>query len=71
MKKGTLEQLETAIDALGQDLSPRVEDLAQKSASGQLTSEERREYAEIVKLNDTLSLLRLQAEGLWTMRAAS
>ncbi len=69
MKKGALEQLETAIDAIGQDLSPRVEVLAEKSAGGQLTPEEQREYAEIVELNDTLSLRRLQAEGLWTMRA--
>lgn len=71
MDKRALEQLETALEAFGRDLSPRVEELAEKSSSGQLTPEERREYAEIVKINDTLGLLRLQAEGLWTMRAAS
>ncbi|WP_437964490.1 hypothetical protein WMF04_32925 [Sorangium sp. So ce260] len=49
----------------------RVEELAQKSAEGALTPEEQREYAEIVRLNDRLSLLKLEAEELWTMRAAS
>jgi hypothetical protein len=71
MEKRTLEQLEAALDAVGEDLSPRVEELAQKSTAGLLTEEERREYSEIVRLNDMLSLLRLQAEEFWTMRAAS
>jgi biopolymer transport protein ExbD len=71
MGKRTLEQLETALEAIVRDLTPRVEELAQKSTAGQLTPDERHEYAEIVKLNDTLSLLRLQTVGLWTMRAAS
>lgn len=71
MEKRTLEQLEAALDAVGRDLSPRVEELAQKSTAGLLTPEERLEYSEIVRLNDMLSLLRLQAEEFWTMRAAS
>lgn len=71
MEKRTLEQLEAALDAVGQDLLPRVEELARKSTAGELSPDELREYDEIVRLNDTLSLLRLQAEELWTMRAAS
>lgn len=71
MDKRTLEQLEAALSAVSQDLSPRVEELAQKSTDGVLTSDEREEYAEIVRLNDTLSLLKLQTEEFWTVRAAS
>jgi hypothetical protein len=71
MEKRTLEQLEAALAAVGNDLSPRVEELAQKSTDGQLTPEENQEYAEIVRLNDTLGLLKLQAEVLRTVRAAS
>ena len=36
----------------------------QKSAAGTLTAEEQTEYSEIVRLNDTLSLLELQVEDL-------
>jgi hypothetical protein len=71
MERRTLEQLEAALDAVSRDLSPRVEELARKSTEGALTPEEQREYAEIVRLNDRLSLLKLEAEELWTMRAAS
>jgi len=71
MEKRTLEQLEAALDAVGNDLSLRVEELAEKSTEGQLTPEESQEYAEIVQLNDMLSLLKLQAEVLCTVRAAS
>ena len=52
-------------------MAPRVEDLAQKSAAGVLSPEEHAEYVEVVRLNDTLSLLELQAEEFWTIRAAS
>lgn len=62
MEKRTLEQLEAALAAVGSDLSPRVEELAQKSTEGQLTPEESQEYAEIVRLNDMLGLLKLQAD---------
>jgi len=71
MEKRTIEQLEAALHAVGQDLSPRVEELAQKSTEGALTPDEQKEYAEIVRLNDTLSLLKLQTEEFWAVRAAS
>ncbi|WP_437711724.1 hypothetical protein WMF45_41140 [Sorangium sp. So ce448] len=71
MEKRTIEQLEAALDAVSKDLAPRVEELAQKSTSGVLTPEEHREYTEVVRLNDMLSLLKLQAEEVWSMRAAS
>ena len=61
MKKSTLDQLAAALDAVGNELSPRVEELAQKSTDGLLTLEESQEYAEIVRLNDRLSLLKLRA----------
>jgi len=51
--------------------SPRVEELVEKSTNGQLTPDEIQEYAELVRLNDMLSLLKLQAEAFWTVRAAS
>ena len=71
MEKRTLDQLEAALDAVSKDLAPRVEELAQKSTAGVLTPEEYKEYAEVVRLNDLLSLLKLQAEELWTLRAAA
>jgi hypothetical protein len=71
MQKHTLDLLDTALDAFREDLVPRVEALAQKSAAGTLTAEEQAEYSEIVRLNDTLSLLKLQAEDLLAVRAAS
>ena len=71
MGKRTLEQLDAALLAVSKDLAPRVEELAQKSTAGALTPEELHEYAEVVRLNDTLSLLKLQAEEVWTMRAGS
>jgi len=71
MTKRTLEQLAAVLDAVGNDLSPRVEELARKSTEGRLAAEESDEYAEIVRLNDTLSLLKLQAEAFCSVRAAS
>ncbi|MFO0604009.1 MAG: hypothetical protein U0324_12585 [Polyangiales bacterium] len=71
MGKHTLEQLDQVLAAIGRDLAPRAEELARKSSDGTLTDDERREYAELVRLNDTLSLLRLQTEEFWAMRAAS
>lgn len=71
MERRTLEQLEAALDAVSRDLAPRVEELAHKNTEGALSPEEHKEYAEVVRLNDTLSLLKLQAEELWAMRAAS
>ena len=71
MEKQTLKQLESALDAISKDLAPRVEELAVKSTAGLLTPEDQKEYAEVVRLNDMLSLLELKAEQVWTMRAAS
>ena len=71
MEKQTLEQLEAALEAVSKDLAPRVEELARKSTDGALTPEEHKEYTEVVRLNDMLSLLKLEAEEIWTMRAAS
>lgn len=71
MEKSTLDQLEAAFEAVREDLSPRVAELADKSTAGLLTPDERREYAEIVRLNDMLSVLRLQAEDFRAIRAAS
>ena len=34
-------------------------------------ADERKEYEDVVRLNDKLSLLRLEAEELWALRAAS
>jgi hypothetical protein len=64
METRTLEQLEVALAADDEDLSPRVEELAQKSTAGLLTPEERDEYAAIVRLNDMRSLVRFQADLL-------
>ena len=71
MEKRTIEQLQAALAAVRNDLAPRVEDLAQKNTEGRLTPEEQKEYAEVVRLNDALSLLKLQTEEFWAMRAAS
>ena len=71
MDKSTLHQLEAALDAVGRDLSGRVAVLAEKSSAGTLSVDEQAEYAEIVRLNDLLSLLKLEAEEVWTIRAAS
>ena len=71
MNPRTLEQLQAALDAVQSELSPRVSVLADRSTNGELTDDERREYAEIVRLNDTLSLVRLRAGALRSVRAAS
>ncbi len=71
MKKQTLDKLEAAFKAVEKDLSGRVAELASKSASGNLSPEEKSEYEHIVHLNDLLSLLKLQAEEYWSPRIAS
>ena len=71
MNKQTLDNLEGAIEAVGKDLSERVDELAAKSSSGDLSREEKSEYEQIVRLNDLLSLLKLQAEEYWSTRIAS
>ena len=71
MQKHTLDLLDTALDAVREDVVPRVEELARKSADGTLSAEDHAEYSELVRLNDTLSLLKLQAEELLAVRVAS
>ncbi len=71
MEKQTLALLDSALEAVRRDLSPRVEELSQKNTAGTLAPEEMAEYSGIVRLNDNLALLRLQAEELSTIRAAS
>lgn len=60
MERRTLDPFEAAVDALRNDLTPRVEELASKSTDGALTPEEQQEYVEAVRLNDLLSLRKLQ-----------
>ena len=71
MQKHTLDLLDTALDAVREDVVPRVEELARKSADGTLSAEDQAKYSELVRLNDTLSLLKLQAEELLAVRVAS
>ena len=71
MGKQTLEQLTAAFKAVESELSGRAAELAAKSSSGKLSNEERAEFEQIVRLNDLLSLLKLQAEQYWAPRIAS
>ena len=71
MEKQTLALLDSALDAVRRDLTPRVEELAQRSTAGILTPDELTEYREMVRLNDNLTLLKLQTEDLSALRAAS
>ena len=71
MQKHTLDLLDAALDAVREDVVPRVEELARKSADGTLSAEDQADYSELVRLNDTLSLLKLQAEELLAVRVAS
>ena len=70
MENRTYEQLDAALRAIGAELAGRVEELAAKSAAGALTDSERSEYAEIVRLNDLLSLLKVETEQYRAHRAA-
>lgn len=71
MEKQTLDKLAAALEAVEHDLSGRAAALAAKSSSGTLSQEERAEYEQIVRLNDLLSLLKLQAEEYWAPHIAS
>lgn len=71
MEKQTFDQLTAAFKAVERDLSERVADLAAKSSSGRLAEEERAEYEQIIRLNDLLSMLKLQTEEYWSSRVAS
>jgi hypothetical protein len=68
MESRTLQQFESVLVAMAEELSARVEHLARKSSAGTLSEEERDEYAEIVRMNDLLSTLRLQARDYWSSR---
>ena len=59
MERRTLEKLAAAFEAVEQDLTGRVAELAAKSAAGSLSAAEKIEYEHIVRLNDLLSLLKL------------
>jgi hypothetical protein len=61
----TLDKLEAAFAAVEKDLSGRVAELSAKSTPGTLSQEEQAEYEQIVRLNDLLSILKLQAEAYW------
>jgi uncharacterized protein YnzC (UPF0291/DUF896 family) len=69
--KRTLALLDAALDAVSKDLAPRVEELARKSTEGCLTHEEYEEYAQIVRMNDMLSEIKLEAEDFRSVRIAS
>lgn len=71
MKKQTLDKLESAIEAVQRDLAGQVAELAAKSAAGSLSAEEKTEYEQIVRFNDLLSMLKLQAEEYWAPHIAS
>jgi len=71
VERQTLDKLEAAFEAVEKDLSGRVAALAVKSTSGMLSQEETAEYEQIVRLNDLLRLLKLQAEEYWAPRIAS
>jgi len=71
MERRTLDKLEAAFAAVENDLAVRVAELAAKSNSGELSTAEKTEYEQIVRLNDLLSLLKLQAEEYWAPRSAS
>lgn len=70
VEKQTLEKLDAAFEAVQKDLSGRVTDLAVKSAAGTLSQDEQAEYEHIVRLNDLLSVLKLQTEEYWAPRIA-
>lgn len=71
MERSTLNQLETALEAMRFDLSGRVEQLAHKSGQGALSEAERAEYEQIVQLNDLMATVKLQSEQVWRLRKAS
>jgi hypothetical protein len=71
MEKQTLEKLEAAFEAVEKDLSGQVAELAVKSTAGTLSQDEQAEYEHIVRLNDLLSMLKLQTEAYWAPRLAS
>jgi hypothetical protein len=51
------------------ELQARIEELAHKSNEGQLTDDERREYAGYVRANKFVAILKRQAKQLSTSRS--
>lgn len=60
--KRTLDLLDATLEAFSKDLAPRVAELAQKSSAGSLSPKEYEEYAQIVRMNDMLSEIKLEAD---------
>ena len=51
------------------ELQARIEELAQKSNEGELTDEERREYAGYVRANKFIAIIKRQAKELSASRS--
>ena len=51
------------------ELQARIEELAQKSTEGELTGDERAEYAGYVRANKFVAILKRQAEQLSNLRS--
>lgn len=66
--KRTLELRDAALDAIGKDMVPRVEELARKSTDGSLMAEDHDEYAQIVRMNDTMSETKVDAKDFRSLR---
>jgi hypothetical protein len=49
-------------------LEARIEELAQKSTEGQLTDDERAEYAGYIRANKFVAILKRQAQRLTNLR---
>lgn len=71
LEQQTLYKIKAACEAVAHDLTGRVAALAVKSSAGTLTYDEQAEYAYIVRLNDVLSLLKLQTTESRVPRVAS
>ncbi len=71
MEQQTLDKIDAACAAVAHDLADRVAALAAKSSAGTLSHDEHVEYERIVRLNDVLSLLKLQATEYWAPRVGS
>jgi hypothetical protein len=71
VERQTSDKSESAFEAVEKDLSGRVAELAAKSTARMLSQEKQAEYEQIVRLNNWLSLLKLQAEECWAPCIAS
>ena len=55
-------------DAVIPDLQARIEELARKSTEGELTEDERAEYAGYVRANKFVAILKRQAQQIVNSR---